>query len=97
MIIAIKKLHNIKEIPKSSKHFLSELNVKINKKEKEHRVLTEEYRETFRKIELDENKYIYEIGLKKNQLKRVNKYLFFLKLNSLYLIVKNYTIIKFNQ
>jgi hypothetical protein len=56
MIIAIKKLHNIKEIPKSSKHFLSELNVKINKKEKEHRVLTEEYRETFRKIELDEEK-----------------------------------------
>ena len=46
---------------------------------------------------MKKNKYIYEIGLKKNQLKRVNKYLFFLKLNLLYLIVKNYTIIKFNQ
>ena len=56
MIIAIEKLHNIKEILKSSKHFLSELNVKINKKEKEHPLLTEEYRETFRKIELDEEK-----------------------------------------
>ena len=46
---------------------------------------------------MKKNKYIYEIELKKNQLKRVNKYLFFIKLNSLYLIVKNYTIIKFNQ
>lgn len=58
MIVAIEKWGNLDEIKKDPINQLGKLYVKINNEEKDHPELAEESRETFRKIELGEKKYV---------------------------------------
>lgn len=58
MIVAIEKWGNLDEIKKDPINQLGKLYVKINNEEKDHPELAEESRESFRKIELGEKKYV---------------------------------------